>query len=272
MGVVPDSCRFALDSLDFWIYRQAKDPAAHNFCPYRRRSRDRPLPISSPDLLSGLERPGIQGVGPFASLGEEMPRRPDVPCNRCGELMWRGEGSRPEGQSRCRTCRGIEAQPYGPRPGSVRPRPAVRLTICPWCSTEFVGRNKCCSRKCAWASAGEQQRVRALDSPHQRRCDRAKSALGLSSSERSNLLARWMRQGKSCAYCDALATTVDHVIPLVRGGTNYEGNLVPACRSCNSRKAARLVIEWRMGRKARGRSSDATQLRIVRRALRREAA
>jgi hypothetical protein len=46
-----------------------------------------------------------------------------------------------------------------------------------------------------------------------------------------------------------LADTLDHVVPLVRGGTNYEGNLVPACRKCNSSKAAWLLTEWKYGRK-----------------------
>lgn len=39
----------------------------------------------------------------------------------------------------------------------------------------------------------------------------------------------------------------DHVIPLSRGGTNDEGNLVCACLPCNSSKNDRLLSEW-MGR------------------------
>jgi hypothetical protein len=35
-----------------------------------------------------------------------------------------------------------------------------------------------------------------------------------------------------CAYCGGPGGTVDHVIPLARGGHHAEGNLVPACRSC----------------------------------------
>lgn len=58
-----------------------------------------------------------------------------------------------------------------------------------------------------------------------------------------------MRQGRSCSYCPAPATTVDHVLPLVRGGTNYEGNLTPCCRSCNGSKAGWLLVEWRTGRR-----------------------
>ena len=41
-----------------------------------------------------------------------------------------------------------------------------------------------------------------------------------------------------CAYCgiEDADLTIDHVIPLSRGGTDYISNIVPACLSCNSRK------------------------------------
>jgi 5-methylcytosine-specific restriction endonuclease McrA len=48
-----------------------------------------------------------------------------------------------------------------------------------------------------------------------------------------------------CIYCGGQGGTVDHVIPLARGGHHAEGNLVPACRSCNTSKAGRLLAEWR---------------------------
>ena len=48
----------------------------------------------------------------------------------------------------------------------------------------------------------------------------------------------------TCVYCAAPATTVDHVVPLARGGYEIESNLVPACGSCNSRKGAKLLQEW----------------------------
>ena len=68
-------------------------------------------------------------------------------------------------------------------------------------------------------------------------------------ARRHTLLAKWKRQRKSCAYCDELATTIDHVLPLIRGGNNYEGNLAPCCRLCNSSKAGLMVIEWRTGKR-----------------------
>lgn len=44
--------------------------------------------------------------------------------------------------------------------------------------------------------------------------------------------------GPICALCgDPGADTVDHVIPLSEGGTNWPDNLQPAHRACNTRKA-----------------------------------
>lgn len=42
-----------------------------------------------------------------------------------------------------------------------------------------------------------------------------------------------------CQYCGAPATGYDHIIPLSRGGTDDEENLVPCCPFCNSAKQDR---------------------------------
>jgi hypothetical protein len=45
-----------------------------------------------------------------------------------------------------------------------------------------------------------------------------------------------MVEDEPCVYCGAGADTVDHVIPRRAGGSDQPRNLVPACRSCNSKK------------------------------------
>ena len=52
--------------------------------------------------------------------------------------------------------------------------------------------------------------------------------------------------GGCCAYCGLsdLPLTADHRVPLARGGSNYISNIVPACRSCNSRKGTRTDSEF----------------------------
>lgn len=48
-----------------------------------------------------------------------------------------------------------------------------------------------------------------------------------------------------CIYCGSQKNiTLDHIIPLTRGGTHSIGNLQPLCKSCNSSKNNKLMIEW----------------------------
>lgn len=46
-----------------------------------------------------------------------------------------------------------------------------------------------------------------------------------------------------CAYCEAKADTVDHVVPRSRGGQHNWDNCVAACSKCNHRKADKLLAE-----------------------------
>ncbi len=51
-----------------------------------------------------------------------------------------------------------------------------------------------------------------------------------------------------CHYCgarvDPVELTLDHVVPLVRGGRTTRGNCVAACKDCNTRKRHLLPVEW----------------------------
>ncbi len=51
-----------------------------------------------------------------------------------------------------------------------------------------------------------------------------------------------------CHYCGSIfppsELTMDHIVPVVRGGKSSRANLVPACKGCNSRKKYLLPVEW----------------------------
>jgi 5-methylcytosine-specific restriction protein A len=51
-----------------------------------------------------------------------------------------------------------------------------------------------------------------------------------------------------CYYCRREVgreqLTMDHVVPLSRGGKSKKGNIVPACKECNNKKRYFLPLEW----------------------------
>ncbi len=51
-----------------------------------------------------------------------------------------------------------------------------------------------------------------------------------------------------CHYCGGNfppeELTMDHLVPVSRGGKASRNNVVPACKECNSRKKYLLPIEW----------------------------
>lgn len=59
----------------------------------------------------------------------------------------------------------------------------------------------------------------------------------------------WQRllQKGVCHYCQrqfpAAELTMDHIVPLSRGGRSVKGNVVPCCKECNSRKQYKTPVE-----------------------------
>lgn len=51
-----------------------------------------------------------------------------------------------------------------------------------------------------------------------------------------------------CHYCGLEFSpgelTMDHIVPLARGGTSTKGNLATTCKECNNKKKTLLPIEW----------------------------
>jgi len=51
-----------------------------------------------------------------------------------------------------------------------------------------------------------------------------------------------------CHYCgarvDPKELTLDHLVPISRGGKSTRGNCVAACKECNNKKKNFLPVEW----------------------------
>jgi len=62
---------------------------------------------------------------------------------------------------------------------------------------------------------------------------------------------QWWKRKRAegvCYFCGKKVPpkelTMEHVVPIIRGGTTSKGNVVPACKECNSKKKYLLPIEW----------------------------
>ena len=73
--------------------------------------------------------------------------------------------------------------------------------------------------------------------------------------------AWWQRrlQRGSCAYCgQAFAPkdlTMDHVVPVARGGRSTKGNVVAACKPCNNKKRLATPAELALLTEAAARAA-----------------
>jgi 5-methylcytosine-specific restriction endonuclease McrA len=63
--------------------------------------------------------------------------------------------------------------------------------------------------------------------------------------------SQWWKRRRSigiCHYCGRKfkpsELTMDHIVPIGRGGKSTKGNVVPACKECNTKKKYLLPIEW----------------------------
>ena len=63
--------------------------------------------------------------------------------------------------------------------------------------------------------------------------------------------SRWWQQKLAqgiCHYCGQQVKpaelTMDHIVPIARGGQSSKGNVVATCKDCNTKKKSMLPIEW----------------------------
>lgn len=174
-------------------------------------------------------------------------------CNRCGKVAKASPSSLPDGKYRCQPCR--REEPQGRDDASragLRNGRYGREAVCARCAEPFIslhggtGWTKYCGMECA-----RRARTRSVSedwSDKRRKKRRDSLAPGLTATARNRLLRGWIESGVACAYCPNPADTIDHIMPVVRGGTNHEGNLTPCCRACNSSKCDLTVTEWRYGK------------------------
>lgn len=204
-----------------------------------------------------------------------MTRSPDVPCTRCGKLLWRSRKAPSERV--CRQCqRGVSPpyisaaeQPCG-RCRIVRPledfAPSNRGhagTYCRACNTEYsrerhkarallLGRRPVCDD-----CGTETDRHRTSQGLYCTACSAArrhawysrKNYTRRTALRHTDITAPYIgqlrREARRCPMCSVKLTDepnqpnskhLDHIVPVVIGGTHTVGNVRIICRTCNLRR------------------------------------
>lgn len=87
------------------------------------------------------------------------------------------------------------------------------------------------------------QRARMLANIHKRRARILANGNNTLTKEDIELL---FSTTNSCSYCSATGVklTLDHIVPISRGGTNSPDNIALACGHCNSSKGNKTLDEW----------------------------
>jgi len=202
-----------------------------------------------------------------------MPTIPNTPCaGGCGALLYSSSTSLPAGQSTCRACRNKRAadESFGPR-CSIQScaRKAIARGLC----NNHYARTML-STRCSIPGCDEIRHARLMCRKHYRQWSRA-NGLAASPSDawsdtrRSNYHARRARahgarngdqallaevierDGVDCAYCgepvdltlewpNLYSKSLDHTLPLSRGGIHSLANAQMMHLTCNSRKGNRV--------------------------------
>jgi hypothetical protein len=77
--------------------------------------------------------------------------------------------------------------------------------------------------------------------------DNTENAMEMLGDGRSTTLRKkiWAKSGGLCWYCGAPAHQIDHIDPIVLGGSDSIKNKVPVCRWCNKSKRGQPLELWR---------------------------
>lgn len=170
-------------------------------------------------------------------------------CNRCkswaARSMFGADRSRGDGlDAVCTHCR-IQVPDGVPGRAERAQRKAVGESWCcgcaKWLPAETVRGGKCASHR----SAAERRRY-ASDELYRfgRKQKTARRVRGVEAVPPEGTEHLFGLYGGLCVYCGRAADTVDHLHAVALGGRTTPGNIVPACRSCNSSKRCMPLDAW----------------------------
>lgn len=150
--------------------------------------------------------------------------KPIPPCHMCGCVMV-------ERKKFCHTCLPVHTQIMRLK---YRPAPKPKV-ICSVCGGISKSKRPVCGPCGSAVRRREASRLRCFR-------ERLFTSLVFTSVEVEHLI---QLLDSPCMYCGSTENiTIEHIVPLIRGGQHTMDNVGPACRSCNSSKQSQTPEEF----------------------------
>lgn len=161
-------------------------------------------------------------------------------CTKCGEIkklteFYKDSRYRSGHRTQCKACDAIKAKKWK-MANSERWDSYMR-------SWRSQNKEKTTQNLVDWRN---QNRKRLHEQLHRRRVRLQKGSIYVISKK--DLKRLYSSKCVSCGSAERIS--LDHIIPISRGGRHSIGNLQPMCPSCNSSKRDKFMVEWRMRRSA----------------------
>lgn len=157
------------------------------------------------------------------------------PCSKCGTCYPKESFKRKS--AICRRCHTIYEVP---RAYQKRHPNGVQLRL--FGSTEYERRVKAAARAWAWNKEHPEVVRRLTRKRRAKMARRNGRSMGLTRASIAEKMAYW---NNACWCCGVVATQVDHVKPVAKGGPHLLANLRPICGPCNRTKSDKWPIEIR---------------------------
>ena len=155
-------------------------------------------------------------------------------CCLCGEPMFVGPGSLPQGQAAHRKCKPKKHGSWGYQTG-------CRCDEClAWRDSYYSTPEMLAKRRAYYKDPERRARYRAGERIRESRREAALREAPTTKFSSDDLAAR-LSMFAGCWICGADLSDgmhVDHVKPLSKGGPHMLSNLRPSCPDCNTRKGA----------------------------------
>lgn len=198
-------------------------------------------------LIYGWDAPHacVDCGGPYV---DDRRYRTGVARTRCPECWAKKNGPRPDRQclvcqmsipARNRVCDGCRPEfllsnrrKYSTTQREKNKKPPV---ICNVCGNTSLNRKSVCGPCGSAVRRREAGRLRSFR-------ERLFTSLVFTSVEVEHLI---QLLDSPCMYCGSTENiTIEHILPLIRGGQHTMDNVGPACRSCNSSKQSQTPEEF----------------------------